>query len=70
MDLNKYKKLSDRDRTYLMKIYLDPVAASERIPLSVYQKLIKGGYVKIELTDEGKKAGFITAIQEKLPSSL
>lgn len=66
MNLNKYKKLSDRDRTYLMKIYLDPVSASDRIPLTVYQKLIKGGYLKIELTDEGKKAGFITAIQEKL----
>jgi len=65
MDLNKYKKLSDRDRTYLMKIYLNPIEASSRIPLTVYQKLIKGGYVTIELTDEGKKAGFITAIQEK-----
>lgn len=66
MNLNKYKKLSDRDRTYLMKIYLNPLEASSRIPLTVFQKLIKGDYVKIELTEEGKKAGFITAIQEKM----
>jgi len=66
MNLNKYKKLSDRDRTWLMKIYLDPIGSTDRIPLTVYSKLVKGDYIKIELTEEGKKAGFITAVQEKM----
>jgi len=66
MNLNKYKKLSDRDRTWLMKLYLDPISFTDRVPFTVFNKLIKGEYLKIELTEEGKKAGFITAIQEKI----
>jgi hypothetical protein len=49
-----------------MKIYLDPIGSTDRIPLTVYSKLVKGDYIKIELTEEGKKAGFITAVQEKM----
>lgn len=59
----KKRKIVDRDRTWLTKIYLDRDISG--IPQTTFLKLWAKGLLKIQLTEEGQKQGFISALIRK-----
>jgi len=61
----KRMKLPDRDRHWLMDVYLG-VKKMNDMPQTTFRKLLDKGLIEFKLTEEGKKAAFIETLMNKL----
>lgn len=59
----KGMKLSDRDRHWLMDLYLG-IKKLEQCPPTILKKFLSRGLVEFKVTEEGKKAGFLESLNK------